>query len=58
MILCDTKTDMALSRKFTGEIAAGAEAGTPASAKDADATLKSCNEAVLQDLQLSEEAGR
>jgi len=55
---CDTKTDMPLSRKFTREIAAGAEAGTPASAWDADATLKSCNETVFQDLQPSEEAGR
>jgi len=55
---CDTKTDMPLSRKFTREIAAGAEAGTPASARDADATLKSCNETVFQDLQPSEEAGR
>lgn len=55
---CDTKTDMALSRKFTREIAARAEAGTPASAWDADATLTSCNETVFQDLQPSEEAGR
>jgi hypothetical protein len=55
---CDTKTDMPLSRKFTREAAAGAEAGTPASAWDADATLKSCNKTVFQDLQPSEEAGR
>ena len=48
--------ELPLSRKFTREIAAGAEAGTPASAWDA--ALKSCNETVFQDLQPSEEAGR
>jgi hypothetical protein len=44
-------------RKFTRETAAGAEAGTPASAWDADATLKSCNKTVFLYLQPSEEAG-
>jgi hypothetical protein len=50
---CDAKTDMSLSRNFSREIAAGAETGTPASTWDADATLKSCNETELQDLQPS-----
>jgi hypothetical protein len=54
----DTKTCVPRSRNFSREIAAEAETGTPASAWDAGATLKSCDKTVLQELQPSQEAGR